>query len=147
MMVVEKKPEQCPGERDDHQQLRPLVIRIRIQRQERSGDRRDPSGKAVHVVEHIHRIGDAYEPEKRDQEIHGERTGPRQNETAIDNNRRGKELNDQLLMRLEPENVVVESGQKQSRARAEDNGALARRGRNKRSVATTATKMATPPSI
>ena len=76
--VVNQKPQQRAREHGHHHCFGHLVTGQKVEGEKTRSDGRDSGGQTVHVVEQIDRVGNANQPEDRDQHIHRQRAGPRQ---------------------------------------------------------------------
>ncbi len=127
VVVVDEESDQRAEEREQHQRRIRLSAEQEVHGQRQRGDRRDAGREPVHVVEHVHGVRHADEPEERDQHVERGRSGPRQHEAEVDDRGGAEQLSAEFLIGLEVEEVVDQAEEKHRRAAAEDDPHLAAR--------------------
>jgi len=126
MVVVDEEPEERAGERGQHQRLVRLMIEHEVDAEKQGGDGRDAGGQAVHVVEHVHGVRDADQPEERDQHVDGEVRRPRQHQSERDDRAGGEQLADQFLIRPGVQEVIRQAEEEERAAGRGDDHVVAR---------------------
>jgi hypothetical protein len=124
-VVVDQEAEQSRAERAEHHRFRMLVVEEEVDGKRAGCDRRDSRRQTVHVVEHVHGVGDADQPDERDGHVQDRPARPRKHEPEEDDRRRAQQLTDELLIRLEVQEVIDQAEDEQRRAGAEDRPGLA----------------------
>jgi hypothetical protein len=95
------------------------------QQAEGGGDQRDRRREAVHVVEQVERVGDAHDPEERDEDVDEPVPGQPQQEPELQEDRGEEDLRQELDLGTEGPHVVQqpharhrEGGEGEDRERA-----------------------------
>jgi hypothetical protein len=118
--VVHQESHERGGEDGEQESVGRLPIAHEAGREEGGGDRGDARRQPVHVVEQVDRIGDADQPDERDRHVEHGCLRPGQREPEGNHDRRSHDLADQLLVRLEADQIVQQPDQEQERACAQD---------------------------
>ena len=96
------------------------VQRCGVDREEQRGDRGEHRGEAVHVVEHVERVRQPDQPQRREREGEPVIRDDRHLEAGREDYCRGAELDDELDDRRHAEDVVEHAGDEEHRAARDD---------------------------